>query len=154
MPNLLFDKHEQTKNIILHPMAIWKCKDKVKTTNITLNKVKHNCGFIDFLNALLDMIIDKKNADYRLKIISKIGIDIESNRAKEEIKHYETNNIIKAICSINELKKKIYYSSLSQDYKKDSLYQLDIFIQKLEFGVLLSKSEYIYIENLERLVSD
>lgn len=153
MPNLLFDTQEHTFNSLLHPMALWRCKDGIDLSKIQIDLKSKDQSSVEVNKFLSDYIIDNSNADELQKMCGKLLTSFIKESAKQENdlkwKQY-AQNIIKSIVHIDIVKRKLYSSQIPNEEKKEIAYNFDKMILKLELGNYLNQDEEDYFNTIKR----
>lgn len=147
MPHLLFDTREHTFNSLLHPMALWRCKEHADLSKIQINFKSQNRLPVEGYKFLVDNIIDNSDANELQKMSGKLltGYLKEKSEQENDKKWRQYNiDIIDSICAVDKVKKILYSSQIPNAEKKEIVYNLDKMIFKLELGNYLVQNEVDY----------
>ena len=147
MPHLLFDTREHTFNSILHPMALWRCKEPADLSKIQINFKQKSHLPVEEYKLLVDNIIDNSDANELQKMSGKLLTSFIKEKAEQEndIKWRQyTTDIINSILAIDKIKKILYSSSIPNEEKMEIAYNFDKMVLKLELGNYLTQNEANY----------
>lgn len=147
MPHLLFDTREHTFNSLLHPMALWRCKEIADLSKIQINFKPKNQLPVEEYKFLVDNIIDHSDANELQKMSGKLLTSFIKEKVEQEndIKWRQyTTNIVNSILSLDKVKKMLYSSQIPNEQKMEIVYNFDKMILKLELGNYISQNEANY----------
>ena len=151
MPNLLFDTRKNVFDILLHPMALWRCREEIKIDELPLKNIENNYDNIELFKFFGEQTIDNSNKNDLQKLFGKLLLEGLTEKLKQE-KFIKIRQFVNAICETQTLKINLYNSNLDIDYKKESIFILDMVIQKFEQGKPLTLSEFNFIKELSKKI--
>lgn len=147
MPHLLFDTREHTFNSLLHPMALWRCKEHADLSKIQINFNPKNRLPVEGCKFLVDNIIDNSDANELQKMSGKLLTSYLKEKSEQENdkkwRQY-TIDIVNSIFAVDKVKKILYPSQIPNAEKMEIVYNLDKMIFKLELGNYLVQNEVNY----------
>ena len=147
MPHLIFDTREHTFNSLLHPMALWRCKEFADLSKIQINFKQKIQLPVEEYKLLVDNIIYNSDENELQKMSGKLLTSFIKEKAEQEndmkLRQY-TLDIINSIVAIDKVKKMLYTSQILNEEKMEIAYNFDKMILKLELGNYLTQNEANY----------
>ena len=157
MPHLLFDTREHTFNSLLHPMALWRCKEFADLSKIHINFKQKSQLPVEEYKLLVDNIIDNSDANELQKMSGKLLTSFIKEKAEQENdmkwRQY-TLDISNSIVAIDKVKKMLYTSQILNEEKMEIAYNFDKMILKLELGNYLTQNEANYFVAIRNKLSN